>query len=269
VKFNPRIAICRFAYGGSESSDEENWVIQTTAHCAKNKISLTHCVYDDTPAPMVRNRAVKDCLEAGIDLMFFLDNDMFPDIEPDSNFFDSAIQFYIERFYKEPTVIAAPYCGPPPKEMVYIFRWRGYQSDNPNPDFDLKMYTREEAAERRGREAVAALPTGLMAIDARIFTGFDVKDEKGDTYTVGLRPPYFYYEYKDEFQTDKASTEDVTFSRDVSLLYGQYGLQVVWVDWDSWAGHWKRKLVSKPVKIDPGGLAKLFKEAVAGAQRKE
>ena len=257
MKFNPKVAICRFAYGGSESSDAVNWLVQTTAYCAKKQINLMHCVYNDTPAPMARNRAVRDCLAEDVDLIFMVDNDMYPDaVEPENKFFDDALSFFVRRYYEAPTVIGAPYCGPPPNELVYVFRWRNHESGNPNPDFELKMFTREEAEDRTGVEVVAALPTGLIAIDARIFTGFEMTNDRGETVKVALRPPFFYYEYKDEYQCDKASTEDVAFSRDVALLYGQYGVDALFVDWNTWAGHWKRKLVGKPTKVDPGELAK-------------
>jgi hypothetical protein len=270
VKFNPRVAICRFAYGGMESSDAVNWAIQTTAYCVKKGINLAHLSYNDTPATLVRNRAIRDCIEGEVDLAIFLDNDLYPDLSnPHEKFFERALDFYIKRYYEAPTVIAAPYCGPPPNEQVYIFRWRNHETGSLTPDFELKMFTREEAAERRGREAVAALPTGLMAIDMRVFTGFDLPNERGETVPVKLPQPYFYYEYEDETQSYKASTEDVTFSRDVALLYQQGGLDTVFVDWECWAGHWKRKLVGRPMKVEIGKLARLIKESVTGAKKEQ
>ena len=60
--------------------------------------------------------------------------------------------------------------------------------------------------------------------------------------------PWFYYEWKDRFCAEKASTEDVTMTRDLSLVGTQkLGYNPVYCNWDSWAGHWKPKCVGKPV----------------------
>jgi hypothetical protein len=128
-----------------------------------------------------------------------------------------------------PATIAAPYCGPPPAECPYIFRWKTSQSDHPDPDFKLAMIEREDAAIQTGIEQVAALPTGLILYDARVFKILD--------------PPWFEYEYEDPpFNTAKASTEDVFQTRNASLI----GLPQ-FVAWDCWAIHHKSKAVKKPV----------------------
>lgn len=252
------VMLCRFPGNNSEHPSEVDWVLNTTLACYADKRvgQLHHWHLNDTPVTMSRNRAVKVAIQQGIDILLMVDSDMGPDhIDPSSSFWLRALDFIASRWLEAPTVIAAPYCGPPPHENVYIFRWRNYQSDSPDAGYKLDQFTREEAAERRGIEAVAALPTGLIAIDMRIFTGFQVGGE-----IVKLALPWFYYEWKDPEQTEKASTEDVTFTRDVSLLYGAYGLETVFVDWDAWAVHYKTKGVGKPHLINPGSLARLFKE---------
>lgn len=252
------VMLARFPGGNSEHPAEVDWVLNTTLWCVDSPLisAVKHWHLNDTPVTMSRNRCVRDAMKAGVDILLMVDSDMGPDIlNQEHPFFPAAIEFIARRWHEAPTVIAAPYCGPPPHENIYIFRWRKYQSDHPNPDFKLDQFTREEAAERSGIEAVAALPTGLMAIDMRVFTGFKVKDEM-----LKMPTPWFYYEWTDEYQTHKASTEDVTFTRDVSLLFGAHGLDSVFVDWDAWAIHFKTKAVAKPQLINPGGLARLFRE---------
>jgi hypothetical protein len=253
--------LCRFPGGNSEHPAEVDWVLNTTLAChADPRVSrLHHWHLNDTPVTMSRNRAILTAIQQGIDIVLMVDSDMGPDqIDPSKAFWQRALDFMARRWHEAPTIIAAPYCGPPPVENIYIFRWRNYQSDHPNPDYKLAQFTREEAAERTGIEPVAALPTGVIAIDMRIFTGFEVGGE-----AVKLPPPWFYYEWTDEYATEKASTEDVTFTRDVSILFNAHGLDAVFVDWDTWAVHFKQKGVGKPAVLKPHKLARLFKERSA------
>jgi len=262
-----KVMLARFPGGNCEHPAEVNWVINTTLECVDNPLvsGVHHWFLNDTPVTMSRNRCIRDAIQANADILLMVDSDMGPDlINPGHPFLANVLPFIARRWHEAPTVIAAPYCGPPPHENIYIFRWRKYQTAHPNPDYKLDQFTREEAAERKGIEAVAALPTGLIAIDMRVFTGFEVNGE-----TLKLPLPWFYYEWMDEYQSHKASTEDVTFTRDVSLLFGAHGLDTVFVDWDSWAVHYKTKAVSQPQMIDPGGLARLFKERTQATQAKE
>lgn len=253
-----RVMLARFPGGNAEHPAEVTWVINATLECVDNPLvnNLNHWFLNDTPITMSRNRCVRDAIDARVDVLLMVDSDMGPDlINTKHPFLPNALDFMARRWHQAPTVIAAPYCGPPPHENIYIFRWRKFQSDHPNPDYKLDQFTREEAAERSGMEAVAALPTGLIAIDMRIFTGFEVNGE-----TLKLPPPWFYYEWTDDYQSHKGSTEDVTFTRDVHLLFGAHGLDSVFVDWDAWAVHFKTKAVGQPAVVNPGGLARLFKE---------
>ena len=126
-----------------------------------------------------------------------------------------------------PATICAPYCGPPPEECPYIFKWKNSESDSPDPNFRLEMFEREEAAHRAGIEEVAALPTGLILYDTRVF--------------MCLPAPWFRYEFGDIEESIKSTTEDVYQTRNAAALgMPQYVL------WDSWAVHVKTKLVGKP-----------------------
>jgi hypothetical protein len=218
----------------------------------------------DTPITMTRNRAVLMAREIGVDVLVMVDSDMKPDVcggeEGAKPFFDSSLDFLIEHFPKGPVVIGAPYCGPPPTENVYVFRWQNQQSDNANADFQLEMYDRHTAAKMAGIQECAALPTGLIMYDMR---AFELTEPKTDA-----DKPWFYYEWSDRYAAHKASTEDVTMTRDLSLIGTQrLGYNPVFCNWDAWAGHWKPKCVGKPVVISASGVsAKLREEWAAGVE---
>src|SRR5262249_2426190 len=145
-------------------------------------------------------------------------------------FWDTTLEFMLA--HNGPCVVAAPYCGPAPHENVYVFRWASFQTGHPNPDNRLEAYTREEAAGLKSIQRAAALPTGLIMIDMRAIEA--------------IKPPYFYYEWKTQEEMQKASTEDVTFTRDLAFA----GIPI-YCNWGAWAGHWKMKCVGKPHIIGP------------------
>lgn len=255
------LAFAFFSYGGnggisSEHPDVRNWAVKTVAWCKQqNRIGeIYHCTISDTPITMSRNYAVERAKHCGADILVMVDSDMAPDIdlgyepyvEP---FFQSAFDFIHKRYDVGPTVVGAPYCGPPPHENVYVFRWANWQNGSANPDMRIEAYSREEAAVRSGFETVAALPTGLIAFDMR---AFDLVD-----------PPYFYYEYTDKTESAKASTEDVTATRDIAM-HGllKLGYSPIFVNWSAWAGHWKPKCVDKPKLISADHVSSKYREAV-------
>ena len=260
-KFN--VGIVTFSYGGnggisSEVPDIREWMVPLVANASKDpridQIRIWNLA--DTPITMTRNRAVLQARQYGIDCLIMVDSDMKPDMNmPDAKpFFDSSFDFFCQHYNKGPCVIGAPYCGPPPVECVYVFRWQNMQSDNPNPDFQLEMYDRHTATKMAGIQECAALPTGLIMYDMRAFELTEPKTESDK--------PWFYYEWKDHFCAEKASTEDVTQTRDLSLVGTQkLGYNPVYCNWDSWAGHWKPKCVGKPVYIQASGIADKMKKS--------
>jgi hypothetical protein len=213
----------------------------------------------DTPITMTRNRAVLMARQNDVDVLVMVDSDMKPDIligQDDSAkpFFTSSFDFLVDHYAKGPCVIGAPYCGPPPVECVYVFRWQHMQSENPNPDFQLEMYDRHTAVKLAGIQECAALPTGLIMYDMRAFELTEPKTPEDK--------PWFYYEWKDMFCAEKASTEDVTQTRDLSLVGTQkLGYNPVYCNWDAWAGHWKPKCVGKPQFIDASQVAQKMRQS--------
>jgi hypothetical protein len=258
-KFN--VGIVTFSYGGnggisSEVPDIREWMVPLVASASKDPRIDNIRIWNlaDTPITMTRNRAVLQAREFGVDVLVMVDSDMKPDMLPDGKpFFQSSFDFLVEHYHKGPCVIGAPYCGPPPVECVYVFRWNNMQSYNPNPDFQLEMYDRHTAVKMAGIQECAALPTGLIMYDMRAFALTEPKTESDK--------PWFYYEWKDRFAAEKASTEDVTQTRDLSLVGTQkLGYNPVFCNWDAWAGHWKPKCVGKPQFLEAAHIANKMKE---------
>lgn len=241
-----KVMFARFPYGNAEHPDVADWLVETVGK-AKRDPRVSEVVrwrLADTPITMSRNRCLKIAQQQGVDIVCMIDSDMKPDLPlPGMKpFWDLAFDFVLE--HEGPCAIAAPYCGPPPHENVYIFQWGSKASDHPNLDIKLDQFVREDAAGRGGIERVAALPTGLMLIDMRALRY--------------LEPPWFDYEWADPpFNTEKASTEDVYFTRNLSLA----GVPV-YVTWDSWAGHWKPKLVGKPIALTCDQVNGKFRDAL-------
>jgi hypothetical protein len=264
-KFN--VGIVTFSYGGnggisSEVPDIREWMVPLVVTASRDPRIDQIRVWNlaDTPITMTRNRAVLQAREYGVDVLIMVDSDMKPDkyagTEGALPFFTSSFDFLVNHYHKGPVVIGAPYCGPPPAECVYVFRWQNMSSENPNPDFQLEMYDRHTAVKMAGIQECAALPTGLIMYDMRAF-GLTEPKKEGDK-------PWFYYEWKTLHHADKASTEDVTMTRDLSLVGAQVlGYNPVFCNWDAWAGHWKPKCVGKPQVIAAEGVSHKLKDCWA------
>ncbi len=258
-----KVGICSFSYGGnggikSEVPDVRDWMIDTIIAAQKDPRIKSIMNYDlaDTPITMNRNRSVLEARKMGLDVLVMVDSDMQPDCEPGAKpFFFEAFNFLYDSYSRGPVVIGAPYCGPPPHENVYVFQWAAAMNDQCNPNHKLAGFSREEAARMTGISPVAALPTGLIMYDMRIF---DMLEPQSDG-----SQPWFYYEYSDKYQSTKASTEDVTATRDMSLV-GQkiLGYNPVYCSWDSWAGHWKPHLVRRPRPITVESVGSKYAEAL-------
>lgn len=246
-----KVLVATFPYGGSEVVAVRNWLVTTAKQMATDPRieSVHHMDVNDTPITMSRNRVAKFALQSGFDYVLMVDSDMHPDMYLGNPaalakpFWPSSFEFALSH-RDRPLCVAAPYCGPPPHENVYIFRWANKQSDHPNADLSLEQYSREEAAIRAGFEEVAALPTGIFLADVRAFER--------------VKPSWFEYEYEDPpYNTRKASTEDVFFTRNASLAgVPQY------VNWDAWAGHAKYKVVGKPSLLTCDQVRDSFREAL-------
>jgi hypothetical protein len=246
------LMLARFPYGHVEHDAVGDWIMNTAGKARKDPRigAIKTWKASDTPIPMLRNRCLKQAQELGVDFVLMIDSDMEPDLylgqdKSAKPFFETALD--IMWNHRGPCCVAAPYAGPPPHEVPYIFKWSNQQSNTPDCDLKLEIMTREEVAFRTGVEEVPALPTGLILIDMRCLDY--------------IPPPWFEYEYSDKYQTQKATTEDVFFTRNLSLAgVPQYVL------WDCWAGHVKQKVVGKPVILTCDSVREKFRESIGQNQ---
>lgn len=281
------VAIAGFPYGGnggvsSEVPDLRHWCMSIMERTRNDQRIERLSSFDisDTPITMSRNQAVVQAKAAGYDVLVMIDSDMKPDchwaenprklhyINPHAKpFWETAFDFLYDNWDRGPRCIAAPYCGPPPFESPYIFKWKNVESDDPDGIFRLCMVEREHAALCTGIEAVDALPTGLIMFDLRLF---DI-----------LEQPWFFYEYEGDgppchacgvpkpgMQARKSSTEDVVLTRDLQLhCQHTLGYNPLYVAWDCWAGHWKPKCVGMPRPTKADQVAKKLADAVKRGHR--
>ncbi len=258
-----RVVLQRFPYGSVEHTPCVNWLLGFATEVTKDKRFdiVIPPPLDDTPITMTRNRSVEIAKKLEADFLLMIDSDMAPDCEagdPQAKpFWPTTIDFMLN--HHGPCAVAAPYCGPPPLENVYVFNWQNMETDKADDAVGMKLgqFGREHAATLGGIQEVAALATGLIVFDMRGFQR--------------IKPPYFSYEWEDEgpacsgcgvpkpgLQAAKCSTEDVVTTRDLSL-----GGVPQYCNWDAWAGHRKIKTVRKPRPFTVDGVAAKMQEAVA------
>lgn len=257
-----KVLLARFPGNFSEHPDSTDWIIQTYKKCLDDPRieEVKHWRISDTPITMGRNRCIEVAKRIGTDYLLMIDSDMGPD-QPGPTakpFWETAFNFLFDR--EQPAIIAAPYCGGGSyHNNVFVFHWANFT--NGHYPFKLEQFPREMAADRGGIEKVAALPTGLILIDMRILER--------------MKFPYFYYEWMGEnercpccqhlipgLQDEKASTEDVTFTRDASLAWYDEPEAGCFVSWDSWASHIKLCHIGRPEKITNEYIGERFRQAV-------
>lgn len=287
AKLNVFFAFYPYGGNGATSAEHPNirtWFAKTVQWC-KNDPRVGEIItrdFSDTPITMTRNQSVIVARKLGADVIVMVDSDqqldLYADIEDNAKeFFPSSFNFLYERKMRGVvSVIGAPYCGPPPSECVYIFKWCNEETGHPNVDHRLSMYSREEGAILAGIQPCAALPTGCIMFDMKMFDITDPKLEYqallakyGDPKIArALTNPWFYYEWKDIYCGEKVSTEDVTVSRDMVLCaYAKLGYNSLFCNWDSWAGHWKPKCVGKPVLLTSESINDKYKEAAFSCRK--
>ena len=248
----------------------------------------------DIPLTMVRNGLVKAAKDGGFDCLMMIDSDNVPDLydghAPNAKpFWETSFDFLYERALKGlPSVVCAPYCGPPPhpvgggQENVYVFHVSSDESDDKDPSkhgaVRFEAYTREHAAIMRGIQPIAAGPTGCILYTTDAFdlmplhgmTDEEIlqKHASGEISTARAKQllrmeSWFFYEFTDQYQTQKSSTEDVTNTREIQFAgIEKFGEPVVFCNWDAWAGHYKPKCVGAPQVLRIEQVSNIFAEAV-------
>lgn len=246
--------------------------------------------YGDIPLTMERNRVVRDAIDGKYDIIVMLDSDNIPDLYLGKKawakpFWSSSFDFAFGRLMRGiPTVVAAPYCGPPPhpvnggEENVYVFYTQSNRTDSGHPFHRFEAYSREHASQMRGIQEMAAGPTGcilyttsafgLMEFDRRpieqILADFKAGQLTAEQCQRRIQTQsYFFYEFTDQWQSRKSSTEDVTNTREIAMA-GQlkHGEPVTFCNWDAWAGHMKPHCVGMPEPIRMEQVSAVYQEAV-------
>lgn len=293
------VLVVFFAFGGNGSVGMQlpqitTWFAKLHEWMKKDeRIGRIACVTaGDIPLSMERNKMVKKAMDQGFDCILMLDSDNVPDLyvghDPKAKpFFQTSFDFLYSRALRElPTVVCAPYCGPPPhptrggEENVYVFYAEANETPDPNaphPGMRFKAYSREHAAIMEGIQPIAAGPTGVILYSVDAFklmpTKPDIESVLNDVAAgkVGVArakellamESWFYYEYEDGECTHKASTEDCTNTREIQLAgIHKHGEPIVFCNWDSWAGHYKPKCVGKPNPLRIEQVSSVFAEAV-------
>ena len=248
--------IARFPGNYSEHPASSGWVMKTiqdiTAYTAifSSVEEIVPHKEIGTPITCLRNRTVGCAIAAQCDYLLMIDSDMDPDVVPGApEFWATAWTFMMNRRKRErewcgigglefnfedywyhfaPATIAAPYCGASPAQPVLMLQWSANNGDgHPDKLMKLGLIDRYDAAARTGIGKVAAMGTGLILYDTRVF--------------FYLPPPWFDYEYTDVYRIERSSTEDVFQTRNADFL----GMPQ-FCAWDCWSGHWKLELISKP-----------------------
>lgn len=236
------VLVCRLTYSGIERKEIGDWLVLVAGHQDERIDRTLHAAVDRCPTTAARNLCVKLARRQGADVLVMVDADM----APSADFYPRAVDFLLRRAAEgKPSVVASPYVCAPPDEGVQVIRYASRETGHPAIDDKLTHVPREEAAQKTGVEQVAAVGTGLIAFDVRVF----------DRVTE----PYFRYQYEDEAETAVSCTEDVYLTRD--LTNAGVG---VFVDWDSWSGHAKTKVCGKPHLIPLADVPlRLMREAKA------
>lgn len=239
--------------------------------------------YNDTPITMIRNRMVVDARRAGCHLLLMVDSDQSPNKHAGEPWFkpfwDAAFPEVYDHYGKGPLVVGAPYCGPPHAgENVYVFCWEADGNRGDATPIRLAQYSRSTARKMRGVQEAAALPTGLILYDMRAFELIEPSGLTAERVIeklllrqltplealCALQSGWFSYEWKDGYASEKASTEDVQNTRDISLAgQAKLGYNPLRVAWDSWIGHWKPWNVGKPESYDVSHIAATFRRVCA------
>ncbi|SFH96934.1 class I SAM-dependent methyltransferase [Planctomicrobium piriforme] len=295
MKLNVLVAMYCFAGNGGVATvipEIAFWLAKLNKELAEDpridRVAVTKA--GDIPLTMARNEVVKKAMDNGFDVILMLDSDNQPDLYDGKKdwakpFWKTSFDFLYERACRGlPTVVCSPYCGPPPhptgggEENVYVFYAADYETGRLENAFHFKAYDRLTASQMRGIQEIAAGPTGvilystdafrLMPIgemsDGQVLDGY-AKGEISQERALRLlrMKSWFFYEFTDQYQTQKASTEDVTNTREIQMAgIKKFGEPVVFCNWDAWAGHLKPKCVGMPEPISMTQISETYIEAV-------
>lgn len=289
------VLIVHFPYAGNGGFQSEipalrRWETETVLKAkADDRVGFIRSEdIADTPITMTRNRAVLKARACGAHVLLMVDSDQDPFRHAGESwhkpFWDVAFDTLHQHYQRGPLVIGAPYVGPPPHENCYVFQFEPTMSGVGDDEviIRLEQFTRSQAATMTGVGEVAALPTGMIMYDMRIFDLVEpcgrprrevLQDLAGGAITVDeaerqLTEGWFFYEWKDGYAAEKASTEDVAATRDMGLAcQAKFGYNPIRCAWDSWIGHYKPWNCGRPQMYKLENVAKTFRNVVERGTR--
>jgi glycosyltransferase involved in cell wall biosynthesis len=229
------ILVATFAYEHYVLASQKSWYGKTMfeAQASGTVKRLAELPIKKFPTDVARNHSVEVAKEGGYDYLLMMDHD----IDPHPDFWKRSWGWMVAHRATGPCVVAAPYCSGTP-ERVLAFIFENLATENPDPDFRIECISRYQAAQLSGFHRVAAVGTGMILWDMRVFDY--------------LAKPYFAYEYNEDC-TNADSTEDIVATRNLALQ----GIPI-WCDFDCWCGHLKLRMSHKPQPLSAENLGKSF-----------
>lgn len=230
------VLVHTYTYNGWLHKDVALWAV-------RNKVETVFEVKAGYPITVLRNQSCKEAIRLGFDYLLMIDNDMVPDSEIGTDkrakvFLPNAIEFAEAN---KPCIVGAPYCTGGDKQECNVFKYESTADQSATMPANVVRFSRKEASERTGFEAVPAIGTGMLLISVAALA----KIEK----------PYFKYEYTNDDQTQLLMTEDIYFTRNAS--WSGVG---VYTFWDGWAGHRKELTVKRPKEVDVSQFSKTVRQ---------
>ena len=217
----PRIAIARIAYGGFHHAAVGDFLARTCHMIARDSRfgGLESFYVDRHGVCTARNLAVETARERECDFLVMVDADMLPDCVPGAaHFWDTSIAHAMS--VDRPCVISAPCCKADGTVCIY-------QEIEDDDGKHLIHVGEDVAAASTGIEEVPAASLALSLIDMRCFDA--------------LSRPYFRFGFTDDSESEMAWGEEV-FTANCT----ENGIPV-FCNWDAWCGHFKGRVVGKPV----------------------
>lgn len=235
-----KILFARLCFGGSHRQEIGNLLLEVALQSSKDKRieDVIHCPISRFPTSVARNVLVQTARERDCDLLFMVDEDIWPA----EGFYQTAVDFLLNQH--GPAAIACPYVtGGGIREDVCVFEWAAGRTTGggpaPNAPFALTNIVREDATRRTGIERVSNVGTGFICYKTSCFDR--------------LPHPYFDYSYNDKTHTAVTETEDCWLHR----RFWEYGVPL-YVSWDHWCRHRKSIWCERPVRLTDQDVSGVF-----------
>lgn len=251
------ILITPMAYGGDVWYKVGTWLAGANLHLhTRADIGQVYIApVDRAPVAAARNEAALTSLKCGADLLVMVDHD----VAPADDWLPAVLSEYHTAISlgRPAGVWAAPAICSDGRSNVAVWtsppeaQFEGVDFDEAAEVQQLELWRlgAAESALLTGIQEVAAVGTGAIVIDTRIFRH--------------LAPPWFAVEYTDEYEIAVGTGEDIYFTRACS----EDGLPVS-VMWDHWAKHRRASVLDKVRGVSPMSIPTRYRELWDLSQQK-